>query len=139
MIGKNYGSHWILRIDKGEELVSSLTVFCNAKGISAGTVSAIGAASRVVIGAFDTITKEYADAEFVGLFEIVSVMGSISSKDGNAYPHLHIAVADGTEKMLGGHLKVAIIDPTCELFIQTIDGRLERKFEPTTGLNLLSL
>ena len=42
---------------------------------------------------------------YQGKFEIVSLVGTLSV-DG---PHLHIALADGARKMIGGHLQFSAL------------------------------
>ena len=44
----------------------------------------------------------------------------------------------GNEKgeVFGGHLNRAIVSATCEMIISTIDGKVDRIFDESTGLNL---
>ena len=40
---RKFGSTYILRIDRGEEILASITTLCNAEKIRLGSVSGIGA------------------------------------------------------------------------------------------------
>ena len=40
-------------------------------------------------------------------------------------------------EVFGGHLNKAIISATCEMVINIIDGKIDRKFNEEIGLNLL--
>lgn len=57
MKSKKIASKWIVRIDKGEEVVETLKNFCKEKGIKLGSISGIGATNKVVIGLFNTGEK----------------------------------------------------------------------------------
>jgi len=130
------GNHWILRIDKGEEIVETLAQFCREKGIRLGTVSGIGAAGRTTIGLFETRTKEYVRKEMVGDHEITSLTGNISRMNDEVYLHLHINLSDPDCHTFGGHLNSAVVSATCEVVICVLDGEVNREFSEEIGLNL---
>lgn len=50
--------------------------------------------------------------------------------------HIHLSAGDRENKVYGGHLNSAVVSATCEMFIQVIDGTVERKFDEGVGLNL---
>ena len=62
---RRFEDKYILRIDRGEDVVNVLTNFCREKDIRLGTISGIGAASLVEIGLFNVNTKEYKTKEFL--------------------------------------------------------------------------
>ena len=131
-----YGDKYILRIDKGEELVRTLSTFCMTNNIKLGTITGLGATNKVTIGLFDTEKKEYQSNTLTGPMEITSLIGNISTKDNEIYLHIHINVADKDLKVFGGHLNECYISATCELVIEKIDGFANRKFDEEIGLNL---
>ena len=57
--------------------------------------------------------------------------------DGEFYTHLHMSAGNQYGQMFGGHLNRAVISATCEMFITVIDGKVDRKKDPVTGLNIL--
>ena len=136
---KKSGSIYILRIDRGEEIVSTLKDFCAGQKITLGTVQGIGAVGNAVIGLFETKTKDYHTTTLSGDHEITSLVGNITTMDGKPYLHLHITLSDATYLAFGGHLTSAVVSGTCELFIQVMDGWLERKFDAGVGLNVFDL
>ena len=69
--------------------------------------------------------------------EIVSLGRTITTKDGEFYAHLHMSAGDTEGRVLGGHLNEAVISATCELVLEIMDGTVERRFDPETGLNLM--
>jgi len=134
---RKIGSRFILRIDKGEEIVETLLKLCKEQNIRLGTIAGIGAAGLLTVGFFETATKTYHSKEFEGDYEITSLMGNITEKDGEPYLHLHITFADTEQHAYGGHLSSAVISGTFEGIIQTIEGSLDRHFNDDVGLNLL--
>jgi len=139
MKSRRFGSRWIVRIDRGEEIVSSLRHFCRENKIRLGAVSGIGATSRAVIGLFKTGTKEYLTRELTGDMEITNLSGNISSMKGDVYTHLHITLSDAEYKAWGGHLSSAVVSSTVEAVVHEMDGSVEREFDEQVGLNLYKL
>jgi uncharacterized protein len=137
MLFKKFGNKYILRIDRGEEVVATLKRFCTDQGITLGSVTAIGAANRATIGLFNTETKQYQSTELTGDFEITSLAGNITTMNGKVYLHLHATLSDTRHHTFGGHLNAAIVSGTCELIIDVIDGACDREFSDVVGLNLL--
>lgn len=139
MIFKKFGNKYILRIDRGEEIVATLKAFCTNHRIGLGSVTAIGAANRATIGLFNTTTKQYQSTELTGDFEITSLTGNISTMNGEVYLHLHATLSDANYHTFGGHLNTAVVSGTCELIIDVIEGTCEREFSDDVGLNLLKI
>ena len=134
---KKIGSKWIVRIDKGEEIVETLKQFCKENKIKLGTISGIGATDRVTIGLFETKNKQYHSQELIGDYEITNLSGNISTMNDEIYLHLHINLADSKYNAYGGHLNSAIISGTGEIVIEEIEGEIERGLNEEVGLNLL--
>lgn len=136
---KKCGSRWVVRLDRDEELVETLGRFCSEHRIGAATVSGIGAADRLVLGYFETATKEYHTFERQGDHEITAVTGNVTTLGGQVYLHLHATVSDTACRAFGGHLSAARISGTCEVVLDPLQDAIERKFDPEVGLNLLDL
>jgi hypothetical protein len=136
MEAKACGKNWLLRIDRGEEVVETLARFCREQGIRLGTVSGLGATDKATIGLFRAQTKEYVRRELVGDHEITSLTGNISRMKGDVYLHLHANLSDSTYRTLGGHLDAAVVSGTCEVSIHVLEGEAEREFSAEVGLNL---
>lgn len=134
---KKFNSTIMARIDKGEEIISKVMEICEKENIKLANINALGAVDEIVIGLFDTGEKKYYSEKFTGDFEIVSLTGSITTKNGELYNHLHISVGDREYNVRGGHLNSAVVSATCELFINIINGMVEREFNDEVGLNLL--
>lgn len=134
---KKFGNHYLIRMDKGEEIVSTLKEFCQQQNITLGSIKGIGAVDKATIGLFKTNEKKYYSVELNGSYEITSLLGNISTMNGEVYLHLHINLSDEHYKTYGGHLNSAVISATGEIIIEAIDGMVDRKFNDDEGLNLL--
>ena len=80
--------------------------------------------------------KKYVKNEFKGCFEIVSLTGTVNTKGGKYYSHLHISAGDESGRVFGGHLNEAHISATAEVVIRIINGEVDRFYDDATGLNL---
>lgn len=134
---RRFNQHYVVRIDKGEELISSLMQFVNKEQINLAHFQGIGAAGKVILGLFETATKTYHAQTMEGDFEITPVIGSITAMNGRAYIHAHITIGDAALKAWSGHLTEAVISATCEVFVTVLDGSVDREQNEEIGLNLL--
>lgn len=133
---KKFGHKYVVRLEKGEEIVESIKKLCREEGIKLGTISGLGATNRAVIGLFETSSKEYHSKELTGDMEITSLIGNISQMDEEVYLHIHINLADEENNVFGGHLNLAVISATGEVVVDTIEGTVDREFNEKVGLNL---
>ena len=134
---KKFGNKWILRIDKGEEVIQTIKKLCEDNKIKLGSLSGIGATDRATVGLFNTKSKQYQSRELIGDYEITNLSGNISTMNGEIYLHLHIGLSDFKYNSYGGHLTSAVISGTGEIIIEEIEGEIERGFNEEVGLNLL--
>ncbi|MBA7586535.1 DUF296 domain-containing protein [Candidatus Atribacteria bacterium 1244-E10-H5-B2] len=134
---KKFGNKWVVRIDKGEEIVETLKQLCEKNKIQLGSVSGVGGTGRVTVGSFKAKTKEFFSQELIGDYEITNLIGNISTMNGEIYLHLHITISDSNNNAFGGHLTSAIISTTGEFIIEEIEGKIEREFNEEVRLNLL--
>lgn len=133
---RKFGNHYVVRIEKGEEVLSKLKELCLNENIHLGSISGLGAANEVEIGLFNTETKEYKTTVMKGMFEITSLIGNITRKDDEVYLHCHINFSDASLHTFGGHLVSGKISATSEIIVTAIDGEVNRRFDENIGLNL---
>lgn len=130
---------YYVRIDRGEEVMECLGAFAKKEGIRLASVSGLGAAGFVESGVYEVETKTYHSQTYEGEYEILSLIGTVTSKDGEPYLHLHISIGDGSGRAYGGHLNRAVISGTCELTIQEAEGKIDRTYDEETGLNIFAI
>ncbi|PNR95731.1 PPC domain-containing DNA-binding protein [Petrotoga sp. 9PWA.NaAc.5.4] len=133
---KKCGNTYIIRLDKGEEIISCLKEFCQDHSINLGEISGLGSTNDVTIGLFNTKEKKYYSKKFSGDFEIINLTGNISTMNNETYLHVHTVISDYELKAYGGHLNSAIVSGTAEIIIKVIEGEINRKFDSSIGLNL---
>ena len=126
----------VVRMDRGEEIMEQLKKLALQENITLANINALGAVDDFTVGAYDVKEKKYNSNRFQGVYEIVSLTGSINTMNGEYYSHLHMSAADETGKTVGGHLNEAHISATCEMFVYLIDGKVDRFKDEETGLNL---
>ena len=132
------GNLHFIKLDKGEELITSITSFANEVGIKSGFLTGIGVLKDLEIGYFDVKNAKYDIKKLEGEFELLSLMGNIGITDGKASPHLHVVLGDNKFQCFGGHLIKGYIGITCELVLAATDMKLERLYDADTKLKLLT-
>lgn len=133
---RKMGQTIVLRLDRGEEIVEQLKKVGLAEGIKLASVNGLGAVGDFTVGVFDPAKKQYFSNQFQGLFEIVSLHGTISTFHGEYYSHLHMSAGDREGRVFGGHLNRAVVSATCEIVINLIDGTVDRRYDESIGLNV---
>lgn len=127
----------IIRMDVDEEIFEKLKEVCLKENVKLASISAIGAIKQFTIGVYDVNNKKYISHEYNGVYEIDSLLGNITTMNGEYYSHLHISCSTFDGVTIGGHLNGAIVSATIEMFIHVIDSTVDRKVDPITGLNIL--
>lgn len=133
---RKFDSTYLVRLDRGEEILEQVKALAVKEGIRLASVQALGAVNDVTVGVFYTAEKEYHANSFQGDMEIVSLTGTITAMDGQPYLHLHMSAGDAQGHVVGGHLNRAVVSATCEMVITVINGEVGRKFSEEIGLNL---
>lgn len=139
MQSKGVQKGYLVRLDRGEEILETLTDFCNNTGIKTGWISALGSVQEAELSFFDLGKKEYVSKEFKGMHEIASLTGNISKKEGEIHIHAHAVLGDTDMKSHAGHVMRAVVGATCEVFIVIFEGKVLRTYDENTGLYLLDL
>ena len=85
---RRFDDTYVIRMDRGEEIVSKLTEFCEKERVKLASVNALGASDHVVVGLYDVGTREYHQAVFDEPMEITSLHGNVSTKDGKLLLYL---------------------------------------------------
>lgn len=134
---RRYGSKILVRLDPGDDVVTQVSEVCKKESVRLGNVSGIGAVDKATVGLFKPDSKEYFSTTLEKPFEITNLSGNVSEMNGELYLHLHITLADIEHNAFGGHLNEAIVSATAEIWIDIVDGEVDRAFSDTVGLNLL--
>ena len=134
---RRYGDTWLVRLDRGEEICEALQALAVKEGIALAEVSGLGAVDQLTTAIFDSAKREFLTNAFEGAFEITSLTGTVTTLEGQPHLHLHISAGDLQGRVVGGHLKRAVISVTAEILVRALPGRSERRYDPEIGIYVL--
>ena len=135
---RRFDNAYVIRMDRDEEVMETLTALCEREGIRLASVEAIGAVDRAVVGLYDVDKKVFHRKEFQEPMELTSLLGTVTEKDGKPYLHLHATLCDANMQTRGGHVNELHISATCEMVLRLLPGSVGRRPDEATGLNLFS-
>jgi hypothetical protein len=136
---KKIDNTYAVRILKGEDVIEKIKQLLIDESIQTGTLTGLGAADFIEIGIYDTVEKIYKTKVYKGAYEVTSLIGNISTKDGEPYMHIHINFSDSDNNVYGGHLVKCVIAVTSEIFITVLNGTIERKLDENIGGYMMDL
>lgn len=139
MVSKIVDRTLIVRAVPGEDLIVKIEEACKEHGVRLGIVSGIGACDHATVGAYSVRTKEYTAHTFDEEMEILALMGNITTMNGEYYGHMHATLGREDGSVVGGHANELVISATSEVFIQILDGTLDRIRDEEVELNVLEL
>lgn len=135
---KIFDNKIVLRLDRGEEIVSSIKSLCEKENIKLASVSGIGGTDCFTVGIFNLKKSRYDIKTFKGAYEITGIHGNVNQMDGKHYLHIHINCAKKCGRTFGGHLISCRISLTAEIVLEVISGTVERKKDDNLKINLFS-
>ena len=126
---RKFGETYYIRMDKGDEIISTILGICQKEQIASAIFSGIGGCRSAEIQTFIPET---------GSFEVQELKGNIvSDDDGTYFHHTHAAFSykqDGEHHVAAGHIKSIEVLYTAEIELRpVIEGRIRRKYDPETG------
>jgi predicted DNA-binding protein with PD1-like motif len=130
---------WALKIEPGEEIITSLIAFAERHGVLAGIILGLGAVGETELGFFVPATREYVRRVFTGDHEIGSLTGNFSQLEGHPFPHCHVVIAGQDFVAHTGHLFRGVVTVTCEVQVVTDSRVLHRVVRSDLGFNPLDL
>jgi uncharacterized protein len=138
---RDTGDSFLIKLSRGEELISTLTDFCARRGIRAAVFTGIGAVEQAEIGYYDLGKREYFFRTEPGVFEVASMQGNVALLDGAPFIHAHAVLSrcDETLECIGAHIKRALVAVTLEVHLTPLNVEVSRKLDPDIGLKLLDL
>ncbi len=139
---RKFGDAWYVRMDRGDEIISSILAVCEAEGISSATFTGIGGCSEAQIQTYLPEEGEFETQTFSGMLELISLIGNVVTGDGRLYHHTHAAFSykEGDEhRLAAGHIKSITVLYTAEVELRPVmGGTIGRKHDPETGTGFWS-
>jgi len=132
---------FILKLEKGDEVISSITDFCARRGIQSAIFSGIGAVDNFEIGYYDSDKREYFFRHESAVHEVASMQGNVALVDGKPFVHAHAVLSrcDASCACIGAHIKSAMVAVTLEVFLTPLPTPLVRTMDESIGLKLLNI
>ncbi len=125
-----------LSIDKDEYINISLLEVCKQNNVKFAWINGIGAILDPKVGYYNIDTKDYTKKTFSGDFELVSLVGNMTYKEGQPLVHSHITFTDINFNAFGGHLFDCKISAAGEFIITVGDKKVSRSYNEDIGLFL---
>ncbi|HEY4030655.1 MAG TPA: PPC domain-containing DNA-binding protein [Caulobacteraceae bacterium] len=130
---------FVLVLDDGEEAFAAITAFAAEQGLSAASLTAIGAFSRARVGWFDFATRRYDPITVDQQCEALSLIGDIATgDDGKPSLHMHAVLGLRDGAVRGGHFLEGHVHPTLEVTVVESAAHLRRRKRPDLGIALIS-
>lgn len=128
---------YILKIEKGEEVIARLTSFCEEQNISNALFSGIGAVQGLSCGYYALDEKKYYFTQYDELVEVASLTGNVMLKEGKPYVHVHGVFTNTTNNAFGGHIQSMVAGVVVEISLQVLSSQIERTLDEEIGLYLM--
>lgn len=126
----------LVRLQPGDKVQASLRMALLQLGYKAAWVTGIGVVNEVELGFFEMESKNYVRKLLPGSWEICSLTGNLSFKEGIPFCHAHVSLSGPDFAMVGGHLFEATIHAAGECLLTPLEFPLTRSQDPETGLFL---
>ncbi|MDX1607724.1 MAG: PPC domain-containing DNA-binding protein [Candidatus Spechtbacterales bacterium] len=134
---KKENNTYFLRLDPGDEFISSVRDFCIENKINSGWLEAIGSTKDLELAYFNLDKKDYDTTDFAEFLEILTISGNIALKDEKPFVHAHGLFGRADMSTIGGHVNRCVISATCEVMLHAGEDKMRREFDDETNLHLL--
>ena len=128
-----------MTLAKGDNINKTFESFAEVKGIGCAWLNGIGALENPEIGYYSLEDKAYHRKTFKGVYELTSLIGNITLKEGKPFSHTHITFSDTEFRVFGGHLFNADITAAGEFIMQFGSDEINREMNAEIGLPLWCL
>ena len=128
-----------ITLSQGEQINQTFEAYAKANKIGSAWLSGIGAIAAPEIGYYSMNSKSYHRRKYEGEYELTSLVGNITIKDGKYFSHTHITFSDTNYQVFGGHLFDARITAAGEFIMLPGSEDINRKINPVIGLSLWCL
>ncbi|RMZ48933.1 DUF296 domain-containing protein [Candidatus Marinimicrobia bacterium PRS2] len=132
-------SRVFMTLAKGDSINKTFESIAETLDIGCAWLNGIGALENPEIGYYSLEDKTYHRKLFKGEYELTSLIGNITMKEGKPFAHTHITFSDTDYKVFGGHLFDAKITATGEFIMQLGSENINREINLGIGLPLWCL
>ena len=135
---RKFGDTYYVRLDRGDEIISSIMGICEREHVESAIYSGIGGCSEAQIQTFLPEAGEFETQVYAGMLELVSLTGNVVSDDEgklNQHAHALFSYKEGDEhRIAAGHVKSITVLYTAEIELRpTVGGAIKMQRDPETG------
>ena len=122
-------------LQTGDLINESMRKIAVEENISNAWINGIGAIDNVEVGYMDVKNKKYKKRNFDEHYELLSLIGNITYKDGEPFVHTHVTFSNTEYNVFGGHLFDAKITATGEIVLSLADSKIDREYNENVGIH----
>ena len=122
-------------LQTGDLINESMRQIAFEENISNAWINGIGAIDNVEVGYMDVENKKYQKRNFDEHYELLSLIGNITYRDGVPFVHTHVTFSDTEYNVFGGHLFDAKITATGEIVLSLADSKIDREYNEYIGIH----
>lgn len=130
---------YFLVLDRGDEVLESITRFATETGTRAASFQGIGAVDRLTLGFYDLASQAYERRSWQEDLEVASLIGNLAVVDGGPFPHVHGVFGRRDFSALAGHVFEATVSVTLELSLISAPEAIHRTPVDFCDLKLIEL
>ena len=134
--GKVDDTKFLLRLEPGDEINTTIQTFCKEQQIANASISGIGSVENPTLAHYRLDTKKFSEKQLTGIFEVTSLLGTVALVEKEPLVHLHITVSDENMHVYAGHLMKGAVSATLEVVLTVLPSAFEKKFSEEIGLKL---
>lgn len=131
------GPVWVVSVEPDEPVLDCLLEAARQHGWVAAALWGIGAVRDAMIGYYTVEEKRYIQIRLPGDWELVACHGTLSTREGKPFWHLHVVLSDREGHTRGGHLFEARVGGAGEFVVLPLPHPMVRQKDERTGLYLL--
>ncbi|MBA4156446.1 MAG: DUF296 domain-containing protein [Gemmatimonadetes bacterium] len=132
-------SGYFLVLDRGDEVIDSITAFATRTGVRAAGLSGLGAVQRLTLGFYDVAAGGYERQSWQEDLEVAALEGNLAEVDGGPFPHVHGVFGRRDFSTLAGHVFEAVVSVTLEITVVTAPDPMRRQRVDFCNLKLIDL
>ena len=126
---------FFVSLQTGDLINESMRKVAVEENISNAWINGIGAIDNVEVGYMDVENKKYQKRNFDEHYELLSLIGNITYKDGEPFVHTHVTFSNTEYNVFGGHLFDAKITATGEIVLSLADSKIDREYNENIGIH----
>ena len=127
----------IYSLKGGSIIPEEILAIAERERIETAMVEAIGGVKELRVAYFNHETKMYEEHDFREFFEVTSLLGNITTKDGKPLLHVHGTFGRRDLSVVAGHVVSATVYPLLELVLTPTANKALKRFDDELGLNVI--